>query len=242
MTGLPDADAATAVRTLGGFAAQAAVALELAQRRRDAERYAVFEDRDRIARDLHDLVIQRLYATGMQLEHATRLIAEHPSEATTRVHRAVDDLDATIHELRSTIYGLQAPADQSPSLRALLLQAVDAGGEQLGYAPSLRMDGLLDTLVPPAAAEHLLATVREALSNAARHAHGLVRGRSGLGARRRVAPAGRRRRGGPAAGWAAQRSGEPAARGAEQLGGELTIGSLPGQGTRLAWRVPLPAP
>jgi len=240
VTGLPDADATTVVRTLGGFAAQAAIALELAQRRRDAERYAVFEDRDRIARDLHDLVIQRLYATGMQLEHVTRLVAGSPQEATERVHRAVDDLDATIHELRSTIYGLHAPADQAQSLRALFLQAVDAGGEQLGFAPSLRMDGLLDTLVPQEVVEHLLATVREALSNAARHAHAssvavLVSVRDGelllqvdddgVG----MAPGGRR------SGLANLHSR------AEQLGGELTIGSSPNQGTHVAWRVPLPA-
>jgi len=171
VTGLPAADTAVAIRTLGSFAAQAAVALELAERRRDAERYAVYEDRDRIARDLHDLVIQRLFATGMQLEGAGRLIPERPEEARLRVHHAVDDLDATIRELRSTIYGLQAPQDGRPSLRALLLQAVDVGTEQLGFAPSLRMDGLLDTLVTPELVEHLLPVLREALSNAARHAH-----------------------------------------------------------------------
>ncbi len=239
VTGLPDADAATVVQTLGGFAAQAAVALELAQRRREAERYAVFEDRDRIARDLHDLVIQRLYATGMQLEHATRLVAGSPLEATKSVSRAVDDLDATIHELRSTIYGLQAPTDQTPSLRALVLQAVDAGGEQLGFAPSLRMDGLLDTLVPQAVIEHLLATVREALSNVCRHAKAssvavqvsvrdgelvLRVDDDGVG----LAPGGRR------SGLANLESR------ADQLGGELVIGSSRGQGTRMTWRVPLP--
>jgi len=240
VTGLPDAGSATVVRTLGSFAAQAAVALELAQRRRDTERYAVFEDRDRIARDLHDLVIQRLFATGMQLEHAIRLVTPSPQEATQRVHRAVDDLDETIHELRSTIYGLQSPTGQTPSLRSLLLQAVDAGGEQLGFAPSLRMDGLLDTLVPHAVTEHLLATVREALSNAARHARAssvavLVSVRdgqlllqvddNGVG----LLPGGRR------SGLANLTSR------AVQLGGNLTIGSAPGDRTRLEWRVPLPA-
>ncbi len=171
VTGLEAADVTVAIQTLGSFAAQAAVALELAERRTEAERYAVFEDRDRIARDLHDLVIQRLFATGMQLEGAGRLITSHPEEAELRIHRAVDDLDATIRELRSTIYGLQAPHDDRPSLRALLLEAVDAGTEQLGFAPSVRMDGLVDTLVPVEVSEHLVAALREALSNAARHAH-----------------------------------------------------------------------
>jgi len=241
VAGLPPGGSEAAVRTLTSFSAQAAVALELAERRRDAERFAVFEDRDRIARDLHDLVIQRLFATGMQLEGAARLIASRPADASSRVHRAVDDLDATIRELRSTIYGLQAPQDGPASLRALLLQVVDAGTEQLGFAPALRMEGLLDTLVPVEVGEHLLPTLREALSNAARHARATsvevmvaahdaelvleVRD-NGVGL-----PAGESRRSGLA---------NLASR-AEALGGELVTTSVPGQGTRLRWRVPLPS-
>ena len=158
------------VDDLQGFAAQAAVALELADRRHAAEQGAVLADRDRIGRDLHDLVIQRLFATGMRLQGAMRLIPTDPDGATARVDRAVDDLDATIRELRSTIYGLQAPTGGRPSLRARLLEVVDAGTEQLGFAPALRLDGLLDTVVTAEVAEHVLATVREALSNVARHA------------------------------------------------------------------------
>jgi signal transduction histidine kinase len=237
VTGLPAGDTAVAVRALGSFAAQASVALELAERRRDAERFAVFEDRDRIARDLHDLVIQRLYATGMQLEGAARLIDEHPGEASTRVRRAVDDLDGTIRELRSTIYGLQAPHDQRSSLRALLLQVVDAGAEQLGFAPSLRMDGLLDTLVPVAVSEHLLAALRESLSNAARHA-------SARSVEVRVALRDEQvllevTDDGVGIGDGGRRSGlaNLAAR-AAQLGGELEVHSSDGQGTRIRWSVP----
>jgi signal transduction histidine kinase len=239
LTGLPPTDRLPVVRTVGSFAAQAAVALELAERRRDAERFAVFEDRDRIARDLHDLVIQRLFATGMQLEGAARLIAERPEDATARVHRAVDDLDGTIRELRSTIYGLQAPQDGPPSLRALLLQVVDAGTEQLGFAPSLRLDGLLDTLVPPAVGEHLMAVLREALSNAARHAKAsmvsvLVAVRDGQ-LLLEVTDDGV---GVPEDG---RRSGLANLQGrAAELGGELTVNGAPGLGTQLTWRVPLP--
>lgn len=91
---------------LQGFAAQAAVAMELAERRKDAEQIAVLEDRDRIARDLHDLAIQRLFATGMTLQSAGRFI-DH-AEASGRVLRAVDDLDETIKIIRSTIFGLRA--------------------------------------------------------------------------------------------------------------------------------------
>jgi len=198
----------------------------------------VFEDRDRIARDLHDLVIQRLFATGMQLEGAVRLVDSRPAEAVARVRRAVDDLDDTIRELRSTIYGLQAPEDQPTSLRALILQVVDAGAEQLGFAPSLRMDGLLDTLVPAAVCEHLLAALREALSNAARHASArtvevtvAVRNDDVV---LEVADDGK------GMGDSVRRSGlaNLAARAAE-LGGTLELASSPGAGTRIRWRVPL---
>jgi signal transduction histidine kinase len=170
-TGAGTLPLSTAVVTeLTGFAAQATLGLEVAERRRDAERLVVFEDRDRIARDLHDLVIQRLFATGMQLESAARLI-ERP-DAASRVRRSVDDLDTTIREIRSTIYALQNdPSEQDrSSLRSRLFEVVDAGAEQLGFAPSVRLSGLVDTSVPPGLADHLLAVLREALSNAARHA------------------------------------------------------------------------
>ena len=156
--------------TLQAFANQAAIALEVADRRRDAERLAVFADRDRIARDLHDLIIQRLFAIGMQLEGASRFI-EHV-EANARVHHAVDDLDATIREIRGTIYALQAaPADEpGSSVRARVLHLIDSATEQLGFPPTVNLAGSIDSQVPPAMAEQLLAVLRESLSNVARHA------------------------------------------------------------------------
>ena len=153
-----------------GFAGQAALALELAERRRDAEQLTLLEDRDRIARDLHDLAIQRLFATGMTLQSAERFI-EHP-EALERVHRAVDDLDATVKIIRSTIFGLRA-RDAGPGghgLRARVVETVERAVATLGYTPGLRMEGLLDTEVPGDFIESLLAVLAEALSNAARHA------------------------------------------------------------------------
>jgi len=153
-----------------GFAGQAALALELAERRRDAEQITLLEDRDRIARDLHDLAIQRLFATGMTLQSAERFI-EHP-EALERVHRAVDDLDATVKIIRSSIFGLRA-RDAGPSghgLRARIVEAVERAVAALGCTPGLRMEGLLDTEVPGDFIESLLAVLGEALSNTARHA------------------------------------------------------------------------
>ena len=223
---------------LAGFAAQAAVALELAERRDEAERFTLLQDRDRIGRDLHDLVIQRLFATGMQLQSAIRLIEQDPLEAKGRVNHAVDELDGTIRELRSTIYGLQAPLEGRPSLRAQLLEVIDAATEQLGFAPALRLDGLLDTLATPEIAGHAVATLREALSNVVRHARAskvevFVSARGsvlqlqvdddGVGMAEEGARSGLRN----------------LASRAEQLGGSLRVTSEPGDGTQLLWQVPV---
>jgi two-component system, NarL family, sensor histidine kinase DevS len=160
--------APAAVEMLVSFAAQAGVGLELAAHRRDAQRIAVFEDRDRIARDLHDLVIQRLYATGMSLESLAARMGE--SESARRVSSAVDALDETIKEIRSAIFSLHSrPGADETDLRAQILDVVDGATAPLGFAPALRMSGRLDA-VPADAAEHLAGALREALSNAARHA------------------------------------------------------------------------
>ncbi|MER5352155.1 GAF domain-containing protein [Kitasatospora sp. NPDC002551] len=152
-----------------GFADQAALALEVAERRRDADQLAMLEDRDRIARDLHDLAIQRLFATGMTLQSAARLI-DHPG-ASDRVLRAVGDLDETIKIIRSTIFGLRAREEAvGHGLRARAVKVVEQAQAVLGFAPRLSMEGLLDTDVPAEVAGHVLAVLGEALSNAARHA------------------------------------------------------------------------
>ncbi|WP_225094550.1 GAF domain-containing protein, partial [Streptomyces sp. CoH27] len=156
--------------TLRGFAAQAAIAMELAERRHDAQRIAVLQDRDRIARDLHDLAIQRLFATGMTLQSAGRFI-DHP-EASERVLRAVDDLDETIKIIRSAIFGLRTrESGAGGGLRARVVQVAGEAARVLGFAPSVRMEGLLDTDVPREIADHVVAVLSEALTNIARHAH-----------------------------------------------------------------------
>jgi len=155
---------------VSSFAAQAGVALELAARRADAERLSLFEDRDRIARDLHDLVIQRLYATGMSLEGTMPMISR--PEVRTRISNAVDAMDDTIKDIRATIFALQARdhADAQPDIRGAIVALVDEMTPLLGFAPSLRLGAGLRTQAAGEVIEHVLAVLREALSNAARHA------------------------------------------------------------------------
>lgn len=158
------------IAALPGYAGQAALALELADHRSDSERMSLLADRERIARDLHDLAIQRLFATGMTLQSARPLV-EHP-EAAERLARAIDDLDTTIKIIRTTVFGLREreTPGQGSKLRSRLVQAVDAVTPALGFAPALRMEGLIDTEVPRMVADHAVAVVAEALSNVARHA------------------------------------------------------------------------
>ncbi|MGW7364268.1 GAF domain-containing protein [Streptomyces sp. NPDC054841] len=233
----PFTDAETA--PLSGFAGQAALALELAERRRDAEQMSLLADHDRIARDLHDLAIQRLFATGMTLQSAQRFV-QHP-EASERLGRAIDDLDATIKIIRSTIFGLrehEAPGT-SPGLRLRTVRVVEEAVPALGFAPSLRMEGLIDTDVPRQVADEVVAVLGEALVNVARHARATNADVSvvahagtltvtvtddGVG----IAEGGRR----SGLRNLAERAGK--------LGGELSVTRGAGGGTRLVWRVPVP--
>ncbi|MGX1549427.1 GAF domain-containing protein [Streptomyces adustus] len=230
---------ATETETLLAFAAQAAVAMELAQRRQDAEEVAVLKDRDRIARDLHDLAIQRLFATGMTLQSAGRFI-EHP-EASERVARAVDDLDETIKIIRSTIFGLRAREGvEGAGLRARSVRIVGEATPVLGFAPSMRMEGLVDTDVPREIADHVVAVLSEALTNIARHA--------GAGRADIVLAAGSGRLcltvtdNGVGITSDGRRSGlRNMAERAEQLGGKMELNTPAGGGTTLVWWVPIPA-
>ena len=223
------------------FAAQAGVALELAASRAEAERLSLYEDRDRIARDLHDLVIQRLYATGMSLEGTMPMITR--PEVASRITNAVDAMDETIKDIRATIFALQAhDAAGQPNLRGDIVVLVEEMTPVLGFAPSLRLGAGLGAPVSPELAGQVLAALREALSNAARHADArqvdvtvdvapdrmltvlVIDDGAGI-------PAG------------AHRSGlRNLAERAENLGGKLGLSpadpTAPTPGTRLEWRVP----
>jgi signal transduction histidine kinase len=226
---------------VASFAAQAGVALELAASRSEAERLSLYEDRDRIARDLHDLVIQRLYATGMSLEGTMPMITK--PEVASRITHAVDAMDETIKDIRATIFALQVRDTLAgPDLRGDIVTLVEEMTDMLGFAPSLRLGSGLAAGVSPEAADQALATLREALSNAARHAQA-----SQVDVTVDVAPDGMltvqvtdNGTGLPAGG---RRSGlRNLASRAEKLGGELRLETAyPGAaspGTRLEWRVP----
>ncbi|MFI2109491.1 sensor histidine kinase [Streptomyces lydicus] len=229
-------DAETA--PLRTFAGQAALALELSERRAAAEQMALFEERERIARDLHDLAIQRLFATGMTLQSAVRFV-DHP-EASERLLRAVDDLDETIKIIRSTIFGLRARgrSDGRHGLRLRTVATVEQEARALGFTPSLQMEGLLDTEVPGALADDVVAVLGEALSNVARHA------RAGAAD---VALRVRDRRltltvedDGVGIGAGGRRSGlRNLAERARRAGGGMSVEAPAEGGTRLAWWAPL---
>ncbi|MEU2729634.1 GAF domain-containing protein [Streptomyces griseoviridis] len=150
------------------FASQAALALVLADARHGRERLAVFEDRDRIARDLHDLVVQRLFATGMMLESTERRApAEESDEVRAALGRAVDELQSTIQEVRTAIFALQQPPAEAPgSFRSRVLRETADAAARLGFAPSVAFTGAVDHRVPDQAAGHLLTALRHALTAA----------------------------------------------------------------------------
>jgi signal transduction histidine kinase len=161
--------AETDVRMVATFAGHAALALEFARAQEDRQRLAVFEDRDRIARDLHDLVIQRLFAVGLGLQGMTRLVVK--PEVGARVAGFVDDLDETIRDIRRTIFSLQEPPERAGGLRGQVSQVAAEAAGALGFEPRLSLDGPIDTAIPDAIRPDVIATLREALSNVARHAH-----------------------------------------------------------------------
>lgn len=159
-----DADEELAVT----LAAAASIAIEHAQLRVDAAAVALIDERERIARDLHDDVIQRLFATGLTLQSTAVMTSDE--RIAERINRAVDDLDATIRQVRAAIFHLRQPVEQRTSLRGEILRICSDATHAIGFEPSCRIDGPIDSSVPTDLGEHLLLTLREALSNVARHA------------------------------------------------------------------------
>ncbi len=216
------------------FAEQAALALQVVSARDDKERLVLFEDRDRIGRDPHDLVIQRLFAVGLGLQSTARL-SDHP-EVSERLEQAVDDLDATIKDIRRTIFALGANESAS-DIQSEITRMAQRASATLKFRPTVTFQGPVRTLVSDAVAPDLLAVLGEALSNASRHAEAsrvdvlltageeivLIVADDGKGMPGDAVESG--------LGNIRQR--------AERHGGDFTIESSPETGTRLCWSVPL---
>src|SRR5262245_9305178 len=219
------------------FADQAAIALDLAKARSDGEMLVVLAERDRIARDLHDVVIQRMFATGLMLQGAYRFAIS--PEVRERVEMAVNELDTTIRDLRTAIFELHQRT--AKSLRSELSELVAEYANVLGFAPRLSIKGPLHMTIDAQLRSQVLAVLREALSNVAKHAHAtsvhltLIATDHELIAQ--IAD------NGVGINEAAYESGLRNLRDrASKLGGSVTIEPAEPRGTKIEWRVPLDAP
>ncbi|SEQ82081.1 sensor histidine kinase [Microlunatus flavus] len=216
------------------FAAQAAIALELAAARADQQRLAVLEDRERIARDLHDHVIQRLFASGLTLEGVAG--SSEPATA-ARLGPVVDDLDLAIQQIRTLIFRLQT-SGAARSVRSVVIEAAQEVAPVLGTEPDVTFEGPVDTVADPDLVDDVAAVAREALTNVVRHAgarHVRVSVTAGAGALA-VVVADDGRGLGPDARRSGLRNLEERAR---RHGGGCTLVGLPGGGAELRWSVPL---
>ncbi|MBL8775049.1 MAG: GAF domain-containing protein [Acidimicrobiales bacterium] len=153
---------------VSSFAGQASLVVHHERQRARIQDVALLEDRDRIARDLHDTVIQGVFATGLTLQGAARLI-EEPA-ARDRVATAVDQLDEIARHIRTVIFGLETQRSATENLRRRALAVVEESGRAIGHEPRLGFDGPIDTVVGETLADEVVAVLRESLSNVARHA------------------------------------------------------------------------
>ena len=150
------------------LAGAAGVAIENARLHLRVRELAVFQDRERIARDLHDTVIQRLFATGLSLQGLSRRIGD--IELADRIQQAVDELDATIRDIRGVIFALEAHERGDQSLRVRVLALAATTTNTLGFEPKVHFDGPVDSAIGPDLGEQVLAVLRELLSNVTKHA------------------------------------------------------------------------
>jgi len=216
----------------------AGIAIENARLHDRVRRSAVYEDRDRMARDLHDTVIQRLFALGLTLQG---IAARLPDAAASQLGGAVSEIDRVITQVRSTIYEL-GMGDESRGIRDDIVGLVRELNAVVGFEVALTFDGPVDSAVSGQVFEHMLATLREALTNVGKHAHAtratvlvavdetsccLIITDDGVGLTDAEAAAG-------------SGHGLPnLRRRAEKLHGTLTVDDAPDGGTALTWKVPL---
>jgi signal transduction histidine kinase len=221
----------------GSFANHAAVAIELAEARAEQQRVAMLDERERIAADLHDHVIQRLFAAGLSLQSVAMVAADGPMKR--RVLTTIQDLDDTISQIRTTIFQLQQrPGKDDPGVRSRLLDVLADVGPALGFDPGLRLSGVLEDRLPAAVVDDLVAVLREALTNVARHA-GATRAdvevtATGSDLALEVSDDG------VGMGPSTRRSGlANMRRRAENRGGTFVVEPNDPSGTRLRWSVPI---
>lgn len=216
----------------------AGIAIENARLHARLGELRMTEDRERIARDLHDTVIQRLFATGLALQGALPLAQD--AELHARIAESVADLDETIRQVRTTIFALEPPVPARRGVRAQVLEICGEAARTLGFDPEVRFSGPVDASVDGRIATELLSTLREALTNVARHARaGSVHVDLSVQAGElhlRVVDDGV----GVGTGQAVGGHGLPnmAVR-AESLGGSFALSARPEGGTELHWHVPV---
>ncbi len=205
-------------------------------------------DRERIARDLHDLVIQRVFGAGMRL---SSIVSSVPDETAQKVREVVAELDAVISDIRTTIFDLQSPMAAHRGLRTGVLALTNDANDRLGFQARVQFDGPVDTVIDRERGDQMLAVLREALSNIIRHADARsveVEICAGPDLVLRVSDDGV----GPAAGTVPGPGAETDGRTgkgvrnmkarAKGLGGICTVVSRPPRGTMVEWRVPLDVP
>lgn len=221
------------------FASRIGLTLDLLKANQLREEHALFIDRERIAADLHDLVIQRLFAAGLSIQGLRRYTSD-PAAHERRIADITTELDDCIHQLRDTIYSLQARKPDRELLSGRVLRVVQEAANAAGFLPRIQLSGPVDDIVDEEVAEQLLPVLSESVSNAVRHSgseeiyvllsvqdgevvltvqdHGC-----GFTDPRRIS------------GLNNMKSR------ATRLGGTCTIDSAPGQGTSVIWTAPLPA-
>jgi signal transduction histidine kinase len=217
------------------LAGAAGVAIENARLHARLGELVLLEDRERIAKDLHDTVIQRLFATGLSLQGTARL-AQRPDVA-SRIQDAVEDLDITVKHIRTVIFGLETAAGRGDGLRQRTMTLTREASGALGFLPEVMFEGPVETVVPDEVGRELLATMREALSNVARHAgasHVQVRIEAGSEIVLQVTDDGR---GVPDRASEGLGLRNMASR-AEALGGRCSVRPADGGGTVVEWAVP----
>ncbi|HKS48109.1 MAG TPA: GAF domain-containing protein [Amycolatopsis sp.] len=240
---LPESEAFSpaTVEVLTAFAAQVGVVLALAEGADARHRLTLYQERERIARELHDVIVQRLYAAGMQLDRVRRRMRKRfAGTDATRLGEAIDQLDQTIEEIRATVRGLRSPAPEPQPAADLAESARDEiriAGELLGFPPTLELSGEFAD-IPAERADHIRAAMREALSNAVRHSGAseirVTLHRDAREVRLRV-----RDNGSGVPQGVATRGLRHLAERADSAGGKFYINSSPSLGTLVAFDLPL---